>query len=67
MSEKTQKITTISITENGEAPALPFKLKLVNRVNILKCFRDGERHTVSEVSGITGIIKISTIRAVYFF
>ena len=67
MSEKTQKITTISITENGEAPALPFKLKLVNRVNILKCFRDGEGHTVSEVSGITGISKITTMRAVHFF
>lgn len=53
--------------ENDETPALPFKLKLANRVNILRCFRDGKEHTVSEVSRMTGISKITTMRAVQFF
>lgn len=56
-----------SIMENTEAPAMPSNLKIINRFNILKCFRDGECHTVSEVSAITGISKITSMRAVHFF
>lgn len=50
-----------------KTPALPSKLKTVNRVNILKCFRDGKVHTASDISGMTGISKITTMRAVRFF
>ncbi|MDO5540286.1 MAG: ROK family protein [Eubacteriales bacterium] len=67
MTVQTQKKTPISIIDNDEAPALPFKLKIINRINILKCFRDGKGHTVSEISGLTGISKITTMRAVHFF
>ena len=56
-----------SIMENTEAPAMPSNLKIINRFNILKCFRDGECHTVSEVSAITGISKITSMRAIHFF
>lgn len=67
MAVKTKKITSVSSIDNEEIPALPFKLKIMNRTNIIKCFRDGEAHTVSEVSALTGISKITTMRAVHFF
>ena len=60
-------MNVINLQENDETPALPFKLKLANRANILRCFRDGKEHTVSEVSQMTGISKITTMRAVQFF
>ena len=56
-----------SLIENRDAPAMPSNLKIINRFNILKCFRDGMSHTVSEVSAITGISKNTSMRAVHFF
>ena len=55
------------LQEENDTPALPFKLKLINRANILRVFRDGKEHTVSEVSALTGISKITTMRAIQFF
>ena len=46
---------------------MPSKLKTLNRENILKCFRDGKTYTASEISAMTGISKITTMRAVRFF
>lgn len=56
-----------SLIENKETPAMPSNLKIINRFNILKCFRDGMSHTVSEVSAITGISKNTSMRAIHFF
>ena len=60
-------MTAFNLQENDEAPALPSTLKLVNRANILRVFRDGQEHTVGDVSAQTGISKITTMRAVQFF
>lgn len=67
MNGQWQGRAVLDLQDNDETPALPFKLKLANRANILRCFRDGKEHTVSEVSQMTGISKITTMRAVQFF
>ena len=62
-----RKIGSLSMIDNEEAPALPSNLKIVNRVKVLNCFRSGKTLTISEVSELTGISKITVMRAVQFF
>lgn len=62
-----QKTASGSMMDYDETPALPSKLKTLNRENILKCFRDGKAYTASDISGMTGISKITTMRAVRYF
>ncbi len=47
--------------------AMPSDLKYQNRVKILKAFRDGNEHTAGDVSFVTGISKLTVMRAIQFF
>lgn len=66
-SKSAEETISSAAVDYDETPALPSKLKTLNRENILKCFRDGKEHTASDISGMTGISKITTMRAVRFF
>ena len=53
--------------QEGRSAALPADLKLENRQKVLEAFRYGGEHTVGEVSALTGISRLTVMRAVQFF
>lgn len=53
-------------TETRQA-AVPSILKYHNRELILSCFRDNQEHSVAEIVRMTGISKLTVMRAIQFF
>ena len=47
--------------------AVPSILKYHNRELILSCFRDNQEHSVAEIVRLTGISKLTVMRAIQFF
>ena len=56
----------MSSTDTRQA-ALPSILKYRNRELILSCFRDNQEHSVADIVRLTGISKLTVMRAIQFF
>ncbi len=64
--ETTHSVKPLSPRDPSSA-AMPSDLKVQNRMRILKCFRDGAEYTAGDVSALTGISKLTVMRAIQYF